>query len=173
MPTNGKSINKKSWLDHSKNESHSHSNQGFQTEVLASSWSSVRCVTCSRATTFKAQESTSAGSVQRRSTWTNRNQANDAPAPATQSERSNSTKATVLAAMRNALKPKRLYWRKRWSISESNNHRSPSRVQRGRSQAKPAQRPPNTAASSDCHPWAVENRTKNCTQLLTQAYNFT
>ena len=63
-------------------------------------------------------QSLSASSVQRRSTWRNRNQANDAPAPAAHSERSNATKAKVLAPIRNALRPKRLYWRMRWFISK-------------------------------------------------------
>ena len=75
--------------------------------------------------------SLSAWSVQRRSTWTNRNQANVAPAPATHSERSNATNAKVLAPIRNALRPNRLYWSNRSSISERNTHRSSNKGSNG------------------------------------------
>lgn len=71
-------------------------------------------------------QSLSDWSVQRRSTWTNRNQANDAPAPAAHSERSNETNAKVLAPIRKPLRPKRVYWRRRWSISERYKQRSSS-----------------------------------------------
>ena len=77
-------------------------------------------------------QSLSAWSVQRRSTWINRNQANVAPAPAIHSERSNATNAKVLAPIRNALRPKRLYWRNRSSIRESNKHRSSNKRSNGR-----------------------------------------
>ena len=89
-------------------------------------------------------QSLSDWSVQRRSTWTNRSQANDAPAPAAHSERSNETNAKVLAPIRKPLRPKRVYWRRRWSISEKYKHRSSSVSWTGEHQAAAIAEPGRT-----------------------------
>lgn len=117
-------------------------------------------------------QSLSAWSVQRRSTWINRNQANVAPAPAIHSERSNAINAKVLAPIRNALRPKRLYWRNRSSIRERQASEFEQTQQRA-GQAKPARLKLNKGAASCCHRWAEENRTKTCTQSPTQTHSFT